>query len=272
MKDYQSELQDLRHLRWAKSRGSSGTAGSFLKSYENTGARKRYYKLSDYDVTRGIVGHECFNEIIAQRLLEHLGIAHLSYRLIHALVSMDGGDHETWLCGSEDFKERGERKLALEDYYVLERQDDESPLDFCLRMGWQEQIYGMLAIDFLILNRDRHGANLEVLMDRKNRSVRLAPLFDHGVSLVCRCHDVGELKAFDVMKDQKVQSFIGGNSVSDNLRLVPMTWLKGLPEITDRDLSRILSEPINILGKPYVTKIREMLQRRWETLERFRNS
>ena len=26
-----------------------------------------------------------------------------------------------------------------------------------MRMGWAEYIYGMLVIDFLILNRDRHG-------------------------------------------------------------------------------------------------------------------
>ena len=38
------ELQDLTYLNWAKARGSSGTAGSFLKSYENTTIGKKYYK------------------------------------------------------------------------------------------------------------------------------------------------------------------------------------------------------------------------------------
>lgn len=54
-----SELQDLTYLSWAKTRQSSGTAGSFLKSYDDTGAQKVYYKLSDYRAGTGIVGHEC---------------------------------------------------------------------------------------------------------------------------------------------------------------------------------------------------------------------
>ena len=29
------ELQDMTHLSWAKTRNSSGTAGSFLKAYED---------------------------------------------------------------------------------------------------------------------------------------------------------------------------------------------------------------------------------------------
>ena len=70
MNDIVQEIQDLRYLKWTKTRNSSGTAGSFLKSYEETGGRKIYYKLSDYDVRRGIVGHECINEIVAQRILD----------------------------------------------------------------------------------------------------------------------------------------------------------------------------------------------------------
>ena len=38
---------------------------------------------------------------------------------------------------------------------------------------------------YLILNRDRHGANIEVLRNSRKKTVRLAPLFDHGLSLLC---------------------------------------------------------------------------------------
>ena len=78
-----SQKQDLTMLSWAKARQSSGTAGSFLKSYDDSGPRKIYYKLSNYNPVNGIVGHECINEIVADRLLEILGIEHLSYQLIH---------------------------------------------------------------------------------------------------------------------------------------------------------------------------------------------
>ena len=152
------EKQDLTYLSWSKARQSSGTAGSFLKSYDDIGGRKVYYKLSDYDAEHGIVGHECINEIVVDRLLEILGVEHLSYRLIHADVRVGGRKLETWLNASEDFKRPGESKIALDTFYELERKPGEGALDFCMRMGWREQVWECIAVDFLILNRDRHGA------------------------------------------------------------------------------------------------------------------
>jgi len=125
--------QDFTYLTWAKYRNSSGTAGSFLKAYSDLGSDKLYYKLSNYDSFRGIIGHECVNELIVDRLLTILGIPHLSYQLIHADVLIDGREYETYLCASRDFKQPGESKIALDVYYQTERKERESPLDFCLR-------------------------------------------------------------------------------------------------------------------------------------------
>ena len=123
----------------------------------------------------------------------------------------------------------------------------------------------------MILNRDRHGANIEVLRDRKNKSLRLAPLFDQGLSLVCRCHSKEDLKEFDVMKDQKVQAFIGGNSTFDNLKLIPKKYLKNLPGLSDHDIDDITYGLEGILEKEYIEKIREMIKRRWKYLDDIRN-
>ena len=265
------ELQDLQYLKWSKTRNSSGTAGSFLKSYDDSGKIKKYYKLSDYDIIKGIVGHECVNEIIAGRLMDVFGIEHLQYRLIHASILINDNKIETYLCESDDFKERNEAKVALEDFYISEKNVNESPMDFCKRMGWEEYIYGMLVVDFLISNRDRHGANIEVLRDRKSKSLRLAPLFDQGLSFVCRCHSKEELKDFDVMKDQKVQAFIGGNSTFENIKLIPKRYLKTLPDISDPDINDITSGLEGIMEEDYINKIREMLQRRWKYLDDIRN-
>ena len=181
------EKQNMTYLNWAKVRNCSGTAGSFLKSYSVAGDKKIYYKLSDYDTVRGIVGHECINELIADRLLTLLGVEHLSYSLIYADVNVNGKIYETYLCASEDFKKRGESKIALDAYYEAEKQENESPMEFCIRNGWEEYIYEMIVVDFLILNRDRHGANIEVLRNSKKKTLRIAPLFDHGISLLSRC-------------------------------------------------------------------------------------
>ena len=62
------EKQDMTYLSWAKVRDSSGTAGSFLKAYSDLGGVKTYYKLSNYDSVRGIVGHECGSSQIGRAL------------------------------------------------------------------------------------------------------------------------------------------------------------------------------------------------------------
>ena len=83
------DIMDLTHLKWTLSRNSSGTAGSFLKSYEQSDGIKYYYKLSNFDTVRGIYGHECLNEIIAQNIAAALHIPHLEYDLICADVKID---------------------------------------------------------------------------------------------------------------------------------------------------------------------------------------
>ena len=79
MNDFIKELQDLRYLDWENRKISIGTPGSFLKAYEEKEGIRIYYKISNYDSYRGIFGHECVNELIVSRLLDILGIPHLSY-------------------------------------------------------------------------------------------------------------------------------------------------------------------------------------------------
>ena len=67
------EKQDMTYLSWSKIRNSSGTAGSFLKAYSVLGRKKIYYKLSNFDKVNGVIGHECVNEIIVDRMLDILG-------------------------------------------------------------------------------------------------------------------------------------------------------------------------------------------------------
>ena len=265
MNDIEKELQDMRYLSWAKSRRSSGTAGSFLKAYDDSGPIKKYYKLSDYDPVQGIIGHECVNEIIVQRLLRILKINHLEYKLIHAMITVDDREMETYLCESEDFKKKGESKIAFEDYYVIEKKPGQSPLDFCKEHGWEKYICQMLIVDYLVLNRDRHGANIEVLRSSK-KGIRLAPLFDHGLSLVCRCRNREELEKFDVMEDRRVQAFIGSGSTLDNLKYIPKKILHELPELQEKDFACLFEDLEGILQKDYQDKIREMIQRRWTSL------
>jgi len=267
-----SQLQDMTYLSWARARQSSGTAGSFLKSYDDTGAEKVYYKLSDYRVGEGVVGHECMNEIVVDRLLEILGIPHLAYQLIHANVEVDGRVYETWLNASKDFKAPGESKIALDTYYQLERENDESPLQFCIRKGWGKRVWEMLVVDYLILNRDRHGANIEVLRNARAHTLRLASLFDHGLSLAFRCRSPVELKSFDVMADLPVQSFVGSNSAANNLSLIPKGQFPQLKPLYEEDKNALFDGLEDATSELWRDTVWSMIWRRWCNLEDLRHA
>lgn len=265
-----SEKQDFTYLSWAKARQSSGTAGSFLKSYDDTAGVKTYYKLSDYDPVNGVVGHECVNELVVDRLLEMLGVEHLRYQLIHADVAIDGRVWETWLNASEDFKRPGEGKVALDTYYELERSEGETALQFCERQGWIDQVYTMIAVDYLILNRDRHGANIEVLRNPRARTLRLAPLFDHGLSLMFRARTPEQVEKFDPLADLPVQSFFGTRSAWENLKLIPRDRLPELRRLQASDRHALFQGLEEATSELWREKAWEMIWERWCSYEDLR--
>jgi hypothetical protein len=263
------EKQDMTYLSWSKIRHSSGTAGSFLKSYSELGGRKTYYKLSNFDSVRGVIGHECVNEIIVDRLLDILGIEHLHYQLIHADILISGQPYEVYLCASEDFKQPGESKIALDAYYELEKLEDETPLAFCIRNGWEEYIYQMLVIDFLILNRDRHGANIEVLRNSRKRTIRLAPLFDHGLSLLFNCMSDNEIQKQDGLEDKLTNNYIGSRSTWDNLKLIPEDRMPRLNALRESDGRFLLENLDGVISRNLQDKIWNMIWKRWCAYEDF---
>ncbi len=89
-------------------------------------------------------------------------------------VTMDGKEIETYITRSANFRKQGERKIAFDVFYDLNKEKDESPMEFACRYGWRVYIYQMMAVDYLICNRDRHGANIEILVDEQGNA-RPAP-------------------------------------------------------------------------------------------------
>jgi len=265
------ELQDLTYLRWSHIRTSSGTAGTFLKSESHLNENKTYYKLSNFDPVRGIIGHECVNEIIVDRLLTTLGVEHLSYQLIHALIEIDGKQFETYLCASEDFKKRGESKIALDDYYRTNAEGGESHYEFCVRNGWEQYVNQMIAIDYLILNRDRHGANIEVLRNARARSLRIAPLFDHGLSFLYSCKTDKEAAAFDILEDKPCNNFIGEYSCRNNLKYLDGKGDVFHGRLCEEDRLVLLEGLDDILSETYREQIWKMLYERYKIYETLQN-
>ncbi len=265
--DIIKETQDLRFLKWSHVRSSSGTAGSFLKSESTIDGVKKYYKLSNFDPGNGVLGHECINEIIVDRLLSVLGVEHLHYELINADIEIEGRVYNTWLCASEDFKEAGESKTALDNFFRVNALPGESHYDFCVRMGWKSYVETMLAVDYLILNRDRHGANIEVLRNSRRKTIRIAPLFDHGLSLLYSCLTEEEAKSFDIMEDKKCQNFMGGRSCYDNLKLIEDKKKVFPGRLRAADRKKLIEGLEGVLPDVHLRKIWDMIYKRYKVYE-----
>ncbi len=270
MEDICAPLQDLRHLRWDERTVTSGTSGTFPKARRSAPGVTYYYKLSCYDSYRGVYGHECVNEVVAARLLRELGIPHVDYRLVHARVALDGVEHETWLNISTSFREPGERKMTLELFYDFERERGESPFEFCRRRGWGQRIAEMLVFDFLIANRDRHGANIEVII-APDGAIRLAPLFDNGLSFVFSCYgDAARAAEFDALRNVNANNYLGTRSLQENLRFVPelADGPLRLPALDAAALDRVFRGIGEALPSvTHLSKMREMVERRWSWLQ-----
>ena len=266
MRDVIKKLQDLRHLDWSERANTSGTAGCFLKSKEQTGAGLWYYKLSCYDGYRGIYGHECANEIVASRLMSILGVGHVEYRLVHALICVNGAVCETWLNRSRSFRKKGEHKQALDTFYDLNKMARESPLELCARFGWEKEIKKIMLVDYLIANRDRHGANIEVLQSQDG-SLHLAPVFDSGLSFVFSCYcDEQRVKEFDPLQDVNANNFLGTRSLEENLH----RFVGGNLDVTglsESDKSILFNGLESVLSRVHIEKMWEILQKRWEVYE-----
>ena len=218
------------------------------------------------------MGHECVNEIIVDRLLTILGIEHLNYQLIHADIEIDGRGYETWVCASEDFKQPGETKAALDNYYQVNAKVGTSRYDFCKDNGWQGYIDTMLAVDYLIMNRDRHGANIEVLRNARKRTLRIAPLFDHGLSFLCSCNSEEEIRDFDVSIDKPCQNYIGSKSTLENLALINKKETVFHKKLTVESKEILFEDIDKIISREHIDKIWNMLWMRWNYYESLCNS
>ena len=167
-----------------------------------------------------------------------------------------------------DYKEKGEDKIALDEYYEVERFPSESKLDFCIRNHWEEYIYTMLAVDFIIMNRDRHGANIEVLRNPKKKTLRIAPLFDHGISLCYQCQSEKDIETLNIDEEKRVQCFFTNSSTArDNLCLIPKTQLPHFGKLVESDKERLFMDLKECLDSRLLDAIWNMIWRRYKEYE-----
>ena len=92
------------------------------------------------------------------------------------------------------------------------------------------------------------------------KTIHLAPIFDHGLSLLFSCTDDSAVAEYDVMADKRVNNFIGSSSTWENLHMIPKEKLPQLHALkeTDRNflmngldgiISQTLLKPSDIFSK-----------------------
>ena len=252
---------DLRDLTWSKNpRQTQGTGGTYLKAERVENGVKIYYKMSNYNSEIGVYGHESILEVLVCRYFAELDIPCAEYELINATVTVDGKVFNAYISKSPDFKKPGESKVALEAYYLLNKTGNESILDFCRRAGFGDYIDTTFLADFLIINRDRHDANIEVL--RNNGSIRLAPLFDNGLCLTAPCVNAELLKSFDFTQNHKTNNALGSPFLFDNLNYISKPV--SVKKITKDTIDGIFTDIENILPSNHVGILKQALIWRYD--------
>ena len=103
-------------------------------------------------------------------------------------------------------------------------------------------------------------------------SVRMAPLFDQGVSLLFSTYgDEKLLKEIDVMRDFPVNNYIGAKSLEYNLSLIPKGYDLQIGKRKMEDQDYIFSSIDYVLSEIHRNKIWEMIWKRWCFFEQVRN-
>jgi hypothetical protein len=249
---------------WSRKAGSVASDGAYLKATQTINGELRYLKLSAYDIGRGVYGYESANEAIAERLGHLLGFDVPEGELLDADVLIEGSLYNTQVYSAKSFKLFGESRSTFEEYYRDFRVEDESPVAFCLRQGWSEKLYQMFIFDYLIINRDRHGANLEVL--KSSNSVRLSPLLDNGISFLSPRTEPKMAEEFNPISDIPVNNFIGDRSLEKNLDLIQESvHFNKLNLLWKDEIFRGVRMP-----DKFIEAIWYAILRRWENIEKFR--
>lgn len=123
----------------------------------------------------------------------------------------------------------------------------------------------MFVLDYLINNIDRHGRNVEILVDERG-NMRLAPLFDFGLSLFSSKRDEDLVDLLD--SDHTLSnSFVGGSNLKGNLSLIDTQIT--LRELNMRHREAIFNGLDEYISQERIEFLWRFLMRRFEVLLKY---
>lgn len=255
-------MKDYRFLQWNYSSSSSG--GTYLKSEYVLGSKKYYYKLSDFRMGR-FTGCETAIEVIASRLGECLGFPVLKYTGDLAVINIDDKKYTTYVAKSLNYVRKGCAVIPLITDYLTNRQSQyETPLDYCRRIGLQEYLDYVFLFDYLIMNVDRHGHNIELIYDN-NGNITPSPIFDNGRALTYEYGSNTEfMKNWDYKSKVSANNFVGSIYLDNNLKNVSRQYK--LPRLNDDVYKKIFYGMGRVISKEHQEIIKTALDYRYGKL------
>ena len=192
---------DLTGLDFTLSMNGSGSAGSFYKAIDGD----LYYKLS-YPIGDGRFCYESVNEVLASRLCSLFGFPNAGYDLINARIRLLQNEYVLYLCKSKNYKRVDENRITLETYCTL-NDIDHNDIKNLSGKSFFGDLLNMVLIDYIINNRDRHGANIELLLSMNEE--RLSPIYDCGSSLLAPLqYNKERIESYDVLSDGPVNNYL----------------------------------------------------------------
>lgn len=117
-----------------------------------------------------------------------------------------------------------------------------------------------------MLQRDRHGGNIELLKSKEGYV--LAPLFDNGFGLLApypSCYGT-DVSKFDVLHDYPVNNYIGSRSLYQNLSYLDK--LLAVNKLMRGDRKRLFYNMSGVLPKQYLDKVWELITYRYVFLRK----
>lgn len=256
------KIVDLTHLNWGTTHNGGATYGCYYKATEIKNGVKYYYKCSQFYKGQNVFGDEAVNEVICSRFLKLLGFNVAKYTLIKARIKLNGSEYITYVCKSQDFA-KGRKRLSFEDLHSILGGTVENLISDC---NLSVPVQRMIVADFLILQRDRHGKNIEVF--DTNKGYELAPLFDNGLALLAPYPSqlTKYIKDFDVLADYPVNNYIGARSLYSNLAYIKKPIV--VKCLTKDDKKSIMYGIGGALPREYIDKIWELLTYRYYFLRK----
>ena len=255
-------MKDYRNLQWTFSSASSG--GTYLKAEQFSGGKKYYYKLSDFQNGR-FTGCEAALEVIASRLGQYLGFPVLKYTGSMARIIIDGKEYQTFVVRSQNYVKSGFTVIPLITDYLTNRLSDmESPLAYCQRIGLQPYLDCVFLFDYLIMNIDRHGHNIELLYNTENQ-MQPAPIFDNGRSLTCSCgNNTVLIQNWDYRANEPVNNFVGSIYPQQNLKHISRIYT--LPKLTEDVFAMLFRGLGSMISSEHQNTITEAISWRYAKL------